>query len=189
MKIKILISEDNTHKTKLLINELKDSGVDEDDILVATNGVETRRALKDNAGNISLLLLDLVLPNREGDIPTAEVGFEILRQILEDGEYHPPANIVGTTADSEAMLTLESEFKKYTTQILMVTPDESDWKFSLKKIIQRITWSIEQPKDHLVDVCFVTALRKPELEAILELPINWSPEQSMGNGVLFQGMV
>lgn len=186
MKNKILISEDNEYKRELLSAELIKNGVLESDIIIAKNSYETRCALRDNAGNIALLLLDLVLPNREGDVPSANVGLELLRLILEDGEYHPPRNIVGTTADGEARGQHESEFQKLTTQILMVTPELHDWRFSLERLVSRINRSAESPKESLVDVCFITALRQPELAAVLKLPIEWTPEQSLGNGVLIQ---
>ena len=186
MGVKVLISEDNSFKAQLLTDALVEYGVPIADIIIAQNAYETRCALKDNAGLIDLLLLDLVLPNRFGDTPHASVGLELLKLILEDGEYHPPKNIVGTTADYEAREQHEVEFRRFTTQILMVTPELPDWRFSLQKLISRIERSQEQPRESLVDVCFVTALRHPELAAVLQLPISWTPEQSLGNGVLIQ---
>ena len=184
--MKVLIAEDNNYKTQLLVEALGECGISTSSIIVAANAYETRCALRDNAGLIDLLLLDLVLPNRSGDTPMATVGLELLKLILEDGEYHPPKNIVGTTADSEARDQYEEEFRKLTTQILMVTPELPDWRFSLEKLISRIKRSQEHPRESLVDACFVTALRHPELEAVLKLQIAWTPEQSLGNGVLIQ---
>ena len=186
MIFKVLISEDNEYKSKLLSDEMSGFEIPGLEIIFAKNASETRHALREHAGQIDLLLLDLVLPNRAGDVPSPAVGFELLRQILEDEEYLPPTSIVGTTADSEAMNEHEQSFKKFTTQILMVTPELTDWRFSLEKLTSRIVRSREQPKESLVDVCFITALRYPELTAVLALPIKWTPEQSLGNGVLVQ---
>lgn len=186
MGIKVLVVEDCEAKERLILSELARLQIHDHEITVAVDAAEARRALKVEAGGFQLMLLDLRLPNRCGDRPDAQVGLELLRMILEDGEYIAPANIVGTTADSETMIQLEGQFKKYTTQILMVTPEVDDWKFSLKGLLERIRRSEQQPKQYIVDVCFVTALRKPELQAVLGLPVEWSPEQSLGNGVLFQ---
>lgn len=72
--MKVLIAEDNAYKTQLLVEALSDCGVSTSSIIVAANAYETRCALRDNAGLIDLLLLDLVLPNRSGDTPMATVG-------------------------------------------------------------------------------------------------------------------
>ena len=186
MSFKVLISEDSDSKITTIKSELIHLGTDEGNIIVAKSGADTRRALKEHAGTLDLMLLDLALPNRAGDMPTPTIGLELLKQILEDGEYVAPKNIVGTTADLETLSTFESEFKSYTTQILLISPGEQEWKFSLSKLIQRIKRAIEQPREYRTDVCLITALRHPELDAVKGLSIEWSPEQSLGNGVLFQ---
>ncbi|MFI7836183.1 phosphorylase family protein [Pseudomonas asiatica] len=186
MAVKVLISEDTPYKAQLLSDALSTFEISGLEIIFAKNGYETRCALREHAGTIDLLLLDLVLPNREGDTPSASVGIELLRQILEDEEYLPPTSIVGTTADNEAMDEYEESFKNLTTQILLITPELTAWRFSLEKLISRIVRSQEHPKERLVDVCFITALRYPELTAVLGLPVSWTPEQSLGNGVLIQ---
>ncbi|MEW5620700.1 hypothetical protein ABGT18_05125 [Pseudomonas putida] len=186
MAVKVLISEDTPYKAQLLSDALSTFDISGLELIFAKNGYETRCALREHAGTIDLLLLDLVLPNREGDTPSASVGIELLRQILDDEEYLPPTSIVGTTADNEAMGKYEESFKNLTTQILLVTPELTAWRFSLEKLISHIVRSQQHPKERLVDVCFITALRYPELTAVLGLPISWTPEQSLGNGVLIQ---
>ncbi|WP_405118252.1 hypothetical protein [Pseudomonas leptonychotis] len=186
MNIKVLVVEDSASKADIIIRELQKQGVETKFITVAVDAVEARKALKEQAGSFQLMLLDLRLPARSGETPDAKVGLELLRMILEDGEYYAPDNIVGTTADSSAMSQLESHFKQYTTQILMVTPEDNDWKFSLEKLLSRIDRAAQQTRQYVIDACFVTALRKPELQGVLALPISWSPEESLGNGVLFQ---
>lgn len=184
MTIRALISEDNNKKAGTLKSELMTIGLLEHDIVIASNAVETRTMLREQSFNI--LLLDLALPNRANDTPTAEVGLEILRLILEDHEYACPDAIIGTTADHEVLEQYKGEFSRLTTQILLVSPDENDWRYSLRKNIERISLNQSRPKQHDIDVCFITALRHPELSAILSLPVDWNPETSLGNGVLVQ---
>ncbi|MCU7650746.1 hypothetical protein [Pseudomonas piscis] len=186
MAIKVLIAEDDDNKARLLESELIALGVSQQNIITVTNAAETRQALVEHAHTINLMLLDLALPNRGKDTPHASVGLEILRMIVVDGEYVSPDTIVGTTADSEVLIEYENRFRDNLTQILFVAPDVSQWKASLRSLILRIKSSQDAPRDHKVDVCFVTALRKPELAAVLKLPIVWGAEQSLGNGVLIQ---
>lgn len=184
MAIKVLISEDSPQKVALLKSELIRSGVLDQNIFVAENAVETRAKLRDQSFHI--LLLDLALPNRADDTPSAEVGLEILRLILDDHEYACPDAIIGTTADHEILDRYEDAFSRLTTQILLVSPENTDWRYSLQKNIERISYNQTKSRQHEIDVCFITALRQPELSAILSLPISWKPETSLGNGVLIQ---
>lgn len=186
LSIKVLVVEDSEAKISTITKEILSLGVTEANIIVARSGVDARRALKEHVGSLSLMLLDLALPNRAGDIPSAAIGLELLKQILEDGEYSAPDTIVGTTADLETLSKYEQDFKSYTTQIFLVSPESVEWKFSLGKIVQRIKRSLDAPREFKIDVCFITALRHPELDGVQQLPIEWSPEQSLGNGVLFQ---
>lgn len=186
MSTKVLVVEDSKDKEVLILRELLRLGIDEKNVTIATDAVEARKALRLQSARFDLMLLDLKLPARKDELPDAKVGLELLRMILDDEEYLSPSNIVGTTADAEAMNQLDGHFRKYTTQILMVTPEDDNWKYSLERLLSRIERSSQQVKQYDVDVCFVTALRKPELQAVLALPINWLPEQSLGNGVLFQ---
>ncbi len=186
MAIKVLVSEDSDEKIAIIKKELIELGVTENCIIVAKNAFETRLALTEHAHTFNLMLLDLALPNRYPDTPHASVGLELLRLIMVDGEYVAPDIVVGTTADSETLSEYEERFRDNLTQILFIAPDKNQWKFSLRMLIQRIKTSQDSPKEHKVDVCFVTALRKPELSAVLNLDIAWGAEQSLGNGVLVQ---
>lgn len=184
MTLKTLIVDDSDSKTKILIKELISCGVLEKDIDVADSAVTARRAL--NSGSYDLLLLDLILPPRAGERESAETGLDLLRQIMEDGEIPPPRNIVGVTADAHAMERFDNEFRKLTTQILLFDAAQNDWKVSLRNLVISIKASIANERNFSCDVCFITALRDPELLGVLALPIKWGPEEAIGNGILFQ---
>ena len=181
--IKVLIAEDNAEKASTIKAELIAQGVAEDSICIADSGVATRAYLKD--GSFSLLLLDLALPNRIHDNPSPEVGLEILRLIVDDHEYPSPISIIGTTADRESLESYHDEFLKLVTQILFITPVDNEWKTSIRNAIARLSQS-ENVRNHVIDVCYITALREPELAAVLKLPILWGGELSLGNGILVQ---
>jgi nucleoside phosphorylase/CheY-like chemotaxis protein len=184
MTFKVLIVDDSKSKIKSLSRELLLCGILESNINIADNAVAARKAL--NSGSYDLLLLDLILPPRLGERETAETGLGLLRQIMEDGELPPPRSVVGVTADAQALAEFDTEFRNLTTQILFYDPAKSDWKTSLHNLIASIRASIANSKNFNCDVCFITALRDPELLGILALPIQWGAEESMGNGVLFQ---
>lgn len=182
--MKILITDDSELKIKTIKKELLSSGVQEIDIFSAYNAAEARHYLASHT--FDLLLLDLILPTRNGALPSAETGLDLLCQIIEDGDIPSPRTIVGITADSQALQDYDQEFRRLTTQILLVDPSQEEWKISLKHLIKSIISSLANHQNYATDFCFVTALRDPELLAILSLPIHWQAEESFGNGILFQ---
>jgi nucleoside phosphorylase/CheY-like chemotaxis protein len=182
--IKVLIAEDNPQKAQKIKLELISQGVSENNITISSSGVATRTLLRSES--FSLLLLDLALPNREQDNPSPEVGLEILRLIVDDQEYPSPIAILGTTADQESLEKYHDQFLELITQILFITPTDNEWKVSIRNTIGRLMQAENTAKPHVIDVCYITALREPELAAILKLPIAWGDELSMGNGILVQ---
>lgn len=176
--------DDDPQKVQLIIVQLRKLGVPDEDIYVATCAVEARKAL--NSRRFRLLLLDLNIPVRNDSISaaSAEVGAELLREIVEDLAYPSPENIIGITADPASMLEYEDLFRKLTSQILLVAPGESDWKYSLEVMFGRIKSSGHLAHD--VDICFLSALRAPEQSEILRMDFQWTPEESLGNGILFR---
>jgi nucleoside phosphorylase/CheY-like chemotaxis protein len=184
MSIKVLIVDDNKDKITSLKAELVLLGVPEQNIDSAEHSVDARKALNSHA--YDLLLLDLILPSRFGAKESAETGLDLLRQIMEDGDLPPPRNIVGVTADEQALSQYDQEFRKLTIQILLYDAAKDAWRISLGHLVASIKASIANEKNFNSDICFITALRDPELLGVLALPIEWGVEESLGNGILFQ---
>lgn len=181
MSISVLIVDDDEVKRELLISELLKCGVLRADITEITCAVDCRRMLDDRV--FDLLLLDLVLPNRAGDINLSFVnGLELLRQIVIDRDLPAPRSIVGITSDEDALLECEETFRSLTSQILFVQPLDSKWRSSLGYFVELITRRKSQKYDF--DVCYLTALRSPELDGVLLLPYDWAEEEAVGNGIL-----
>ncbi len=184
MKLSVLVVDDSEYKRNLIARELISLKVAEDNIYFAENAAAARRTLGQR--RFDLMLLDLKLPSRAGSVeaPSAEVGLELLRQIVEDGDLPAPSSIVGVTADSDSLRNYAEQFRQLTTQILFVGPGENEWKQSLAMLIGRIRNINSEAFD--VDVCILTALREPELSEVLKFPFKWTAEESLGNGVLIR---
>lgn len=186
MAINVLVIEDSPPKTALITHELHSLGVAGTHLFYAETAVDARNILKAHAQKLDLIILDLAIPGREFEVPDGRHGLEFLKLIVDDKEYPFSGSIVGTTAETDTLSQYESEFRSRLTQILLVSEGELDWKQSLKLQVERLDSAKHAPRAHDVDVCFITALRVPELAAILNLPIDWGVEYSLGNGVLVQ---
>lgn len=181
MSISVLIVDDDGVKRELLISELLKCGVVREDITEITCAVDCRRMLDDRA--FDLLLLDLVLPNRAGDIRLSSVnGLELLTQIVVDRDLPAPRSIVGVTSDETALFECDDRFRALTSQILLVQPLDGRWRLSLSYFVDLVARRKSQQYDF--DICYLTALRTPELDGVLTLPYQWTEEEAVGNGIL-----
>lgn len=182
MSLNILIVEDDDTKTNLLKKEIQNLKIVGLTIYVADCSSNARKYLSER--DFDLLLLDLIIPSRVDDCSNYQNGIELLRQILEDNEFVVPRKIIGTTADLSAMKNCEADFRRFTTQIIFVSPEHHDWKFSLSSLITNLLNS--KPINNDYDICVISALRSPEQEEFLKLPYNWLPEEHLENGILIR---
>lgn len=181
MTLSILIIDDDKAKRDLLIFELLDAGVLRADIQEGESAADCRRILGQRS--FDLLLLDLVLPSRTGDHRASAVnGLELLRQVVVDKDLPAPRSIVGVTADESALSECNEEFRALTAQILLVRPADFNWKTSLRYLVDFLRNG--KSRQHDFDICYITALRTPELDGVLGLPYGWSEEIAVGNGIL-----
>ena len=73
-KIKILLAEDDRFLSKVMGNKLSRKGYD---VIIAGDGVEAISKIKSET--IDLVLLDLVMPNKD--------GFDVLEEIKKSGKF------------------------------------------------------------------------------------------------------
>lgn len=182
MKITTLIIEDTETKAEMIKKHLHSIGLNNNDIYIAETAVSARKLLRNKI--FDLILLDLIIPIRKDSRESYEHGLELLREITEDHTYPEPKFIIGITADATALRECESTFRLLTTQILLVTPENTEWKESLCNIISRL--NLPRPETFDYDVCILTALRKPELSHVVDLDIAWGPELAIDGGLLFR---
>lgn len=181
--MKILVIDDDNAKRALLNTALISFGVQPSNIEQAKSAASARKIFSDHVFDI--VILDLVLPvndNREN--PSPEIGFGLLQEIIDEAAAK---RIVGVTAHAEALAEYESGFRNLTEQLLFVSAEKSEWKESLRALVNQATALASRRPSYDVDICFVCALRAPEYEAVLALAdINWSAEQVLAGHTLFR---
>ncbi len=182
MTFPVLIVDDDENKLKAIRRELISSGIVDADIITVCDAASARRELAQT--KFELLLVDIILPARAGATARADVGLELVSMILEDGELGAPRNIVGITADESTLASYNEQFRALTLQILLVDPARHEWKESLKKIVEFISITISRNEKFDIDVCFLSALKYPEYDAVIKNSSDWSAEQPCFGGPL-----
>lgn len=178
--IKILIVEDNTDKLSHILRQLLSvSGVHRHMISDVRDAVSAKLALRRAA--FDLLILDLHIPLRleQGDGAAPGVGRELLREMMARAIYRRPAHIVGLTAYDGAADEAASIFSEHLWSLLRYEASSDGWADQLKRKVEHIirTKEIARYTDgetFEADFAMVTALRDPELDAVLRLPCEWT---------------
>lgn len=173
--MKILIVDDATNKVRKLIELFTSLGVPRDAIDVATNATSAKECVTKNVYDI--LILDLLLPLREETDPKSEISIEFLREVTERDIYLKPKRFVGFTAHAELIEEALPHFQDWLWTVVQYDETTDEWQQLFKNLInylKKCTTSHES-QEYLTDLCIITALHTPELQAVHALPWNWQP--------------
>lgn len=178
----VLLVDDDQTKIERLKLFLINQGIDENDILIATDAADASRKLTKN--KIDLMLIDVLLPARNGATPQADSSLNLLRQIVEDEVLPTPTHLLGVTASEETRNEVDHQFKELVTNVLHVSADQDNWKGVLQQYVQRLLRTENENTSFIYDVVVLNALRKPELEAVYNSwPLELSDEKLVGSNI------
>lgn len=177
--MKVLIVDDSAEKLKKLIDVLVSAGMDRNSIDVARSAFEGRRRL--TGDRYELVILDLLLPARDEDVPSLNSALQLLRDIGDSDDIVKPARLIGFTAYSGVAFDAQSDFDEALWTIVVYDESSSNWEDQFRRVVAylRSRSSIHHPQDYETDVCIVTALHRPEFEAVLAIPWQWEAPEPM----------
>lgn len=172
--VSVLVVEDNEDK-QAGINAAIRARTPDAEIKVVISVAAGKQALREKT--YDLVLLDLLLPLSDYGGPSRNGGLTLLEILHTDPSMLHPRYVVGITSFEEIADEQRSDFEAKTWCIVRYDPSGSDWVEQLNAVLSYIdrTKIQESQTDYLTDVFFITALRKPEFAAVLQLPITWGP--------------
>lgn len=185
--IHVLLVEDDSEKLRHVFAALsKVPHCNADNIDVARTAMEAKQKLREES--YDLLVLDIALPARVDDVPSAEGGIELFEEILNRDVYRKPREVVGLTAFSDVRDRVGPRFAEDLWDVILYDPSSTAWAEQLQRKVRYIQVA-GQPgvsKSYETDLCVVTALSQPELSALLDLPWDWSTFEIPGEGTVFK---
>jgi nucleoside phosphorylase len=167
---KILIIDDNASKYSSLLAKIDRSINLDQDVTVVTNirdGLVKLQQL-----HFDVLILDMLLPEVPWGDPVEDGGVQLLEHLDEDPDLKLPKYIIGITASADFIEAVEKAFQSK-PWVLLKTSNGVPWEEKLLSLIRHAIDS-EAAQDsirYLTDVCLITALRHPELEALIRTKI------------------
>lgn len=167
---RILIIDDQPAKYSSILQQIDRSINPERDVVVAN-------CLRDglvhlNNRQFDVLILDMLLPEVPWGEPIEDGGVQLLEHLEEDSDLKLPKYIIGITASADSVDSVTKTFQSK-PWILLRTANGAPWEERLLALI-RHAFDSEAAQDaarYQTDVCLITALKQPELEALARTPI------------------
>lgn len=188
MALRILIVDDNTKKISPLIRAIVDLEVDRANVHVATSAADAKEKLE--ARTYDLMVLDLLLPELIESDPSIETSLSLLDDISSCEDLHKPRHIIVFSAFSSHIEEVRSRSELRLWSFFHFSETTDDW---LIGIINCVKFLLREEENNAgtapaeqIDICVMTALFKPELQAVLALPWNWKEPEPLDHSTMIQ---
>ena len=134
MKLDILIIDDKEQKIdnlrKVITSISEDINVEESQTIV-----DAREKMRDYS--YDMVILDMVIPELEGEEPSRTGGSDYLTEIYENTDIKRPLQVIGLTEYEEEFNQQKEEFRDRLWYLLFYSQKDIKWKKSLKdKVVQ-----------------------------------------------------
>lgn len=157
----ILLVEDNYEKFRNLYEITKHL---EDKInikkVISVNEAMNELQIK----TYDLMIIDIQIPDINGGDINPEGGIELLENIENITDGWIPRYILGLTAHSDNFDKIKSSFNKYGWNVYQETNEKKIWN---DIVLTKINTTIANKNYYNADIVLVTALEKPELDAVI----------------------
>lgn len=178
------IIEDNGEKRAAIRSVVEKAGGGGLVIREGRSLAEARRLLR--AEQVDLLVLDVALPELDDGTPTQHGGLDLLDEVGRSNRYRMPGQVVGMTALAEVYDAAVERFGRELWSVLLYDRGSTEWSELLSAKIRhllRVKQVGEQEPDY--DLGIITALKSPELDAVLDLPWGWTPVDQLGDATRY----
>ncbi|NBB16590.1 hypothetical protein GVN21_14600 [Caulobacter sp. SLTY] len=178
--MKILVAEDSADKIRRIREVVEAAGeFGSIEVVFAQTVVDAKAQLRDT--HFDLLILDVLLPNRAGDEPGHACTVALLEELATRNSLKKPRHILGLTAYDEAIRDAGAAFISRTWAVVRFSFESDEWRAQLISSIRYILGEAQQERDarYETDLCVLTALKTPELDAVLRIPWAWQAAEPL----------
>jgi nucleoside phosphorylase len=123
-----------------------------------------------------ILIVDIQIPEFLGDPISKTGGKELIKRCWMDNRIKVPTHIIGVTSHEESFVAHRQYFEELGWPLIFKNFRHTFLKGLLKSLTTHTYFRF--PK---FDAAIITALRKNELDAVLNLPCNWRKFQIPGD--------
>lgn len=185
MSVKILMVEDSREKYEAVVEELTSDVIGVDlEIDRAVNANSAKQMLRVNT--YDLMLLDVALPERDGEEPDLYGGLKLLREVVGRTIYNTPTHVIGLTAFLDIYKSSIAEFAKELWSIVYYDPSSIEWIRPIENKILHIDslLNVSKAVTYSTDICVVAALQD-ELDPLLNNGWGWTQHDVEGDSTIY----
>lgn len=136
MSLDILIIDDNVNKIDALRRVMNPLFAEGDILIEEANTISAARELM-RVKSYDLVILDMVIPELEGDEASRTGGSDYLNEIENNNSVQKPLQIIGLTEYENEYNTQQAQFRDRLWHLLYYSQSKLDWKNQLKdKVLQ-----------------------------------------------------
>lgn len=184
--MKILLVEDIEEKAEQVRRTIFGAlGADHAQIDVARSFIAATRHLERVA--YDLLLLDIVLPIRDGEQPASDGGKKVLTEIASGLTCRRPSHIICLTEFEERAELLEEDENRALVHIVIYREADSGWREALttkaRYVQARLLEAEVRPREFQTDIAIITSSPLVELNAVRRLPGEFVCEYSQSDAL------
>jgi nucleoside phosphorylase len=186
--VKILIIEDSEPKLSAVLDCIRRADVLGDvQVHSERSFLSGVRSLENTA--YDLLVLDLVLPFRDGEVASREAGNNILQEILNGGKCFRPSHIVCLTAFEDVSLQIGNALKSSLLHVVVYNDLDLSWRSTLQAkllyVASRLNDVDRVPESFKIDLLIVTSSPSAELSEVVKLPGGFNCEYHQIDGLYY----
>jgi nucleoside phosphorylase len=179
--MKILVVDDEYNKVREITDVLSKIEIVGLEVEQETTAQAARRLLR--AADYDMLIIDLHLPASMGATPNKNGGVDLFDMICLDEEVKLPTDILFITGREELLEEANSEVIQRGGVLCQYRSDSDEWKKILTGRVRYLYRRIANRNP--IDIAIVTALRNPELDAVLKLPYGFKAKRFENNPVTY----
>lgn len=170
-KLTVLVLEDDDAKRRAMVQAVL-AGDPGALVSEASCVIDARILLAEKAA-FDLMILDIALPTYPAGEPVRDAGANLLREIMDYELYPHPRYLIGVTGFADLSALFDAEFRDRFWRLLS-TATNGSWASQITRFVSHLSTSkFVSGRQSIVDVCLLTALATPEMDAVLALPWDW----------------
>jgi nucleoside phosphorylase len=172
----LIVDDQYDGKVRVVSSILRSIGVtDLEQVGTAKDALKRLRSAK-----YDMLILDLQIPAELGG-EVEELGGKVLLEFIElDKKINKPTSVVAITSHADSFAQCEEFFQQRGWQLILGVDDSEKLTALFTTQLAHVASSNDD-----VDVVIITALARTELQAVLNLPMNWEQFTSLGDSARY----
>lgn len=182
MRLSVLIVDDDESKRRTVSEIISRVVYDQAYIELAVNVSDAFRRIR--ARQFDLVVLDLCIPMRDGEMPKPDSGLSLLTA-LNRKDVLTPSHVVGLSEFADLVNEQRHEFESKLWHIIKYDRSGGPWIDQLEEKVRHIADVGAPHNKYHTDLAVITAVEQVELAAVLTAPFNWQQARTLGDPTVY----